>query len=44
MSAANIVFNTLVKFDYDLKSTSNIQNMDGSTSTTWIWVKKICYD
>jgi hypothetical protein len=34
-----IVFNLLVTFGYSLTTTSSVQNGDGSSSTTYVWIK-----
>jgi len=44
MNAINIVFNTLARFNYSIQSSTTIQNQDGSSTSTWTWVRKPWWD
>lgn len=41
MNAVNIVFNILTESHFKVESTSVAQNSDGSSTTTWVWIKQV---
>ncbi len=45
MKGVSLVFNFLAKYGYQFKSSSAIQNPDGSNSVHWVWIKsELCSD
>ncbi|CAL8095177.1 unnamed protein product [Orchesella dallaii] len=39
MKSINIVFSILCQCSYKLQSTTGLQNSDGSSTTTWVWIR-----
>jgi len=39
MSTITLVFNTLGQLGFTLNSSMNTANMDGSNSSTWVWIR-----